>query len=170
MTTPERGTEILYLTRQDVIQAGLLKEDILSLVRTALTEHGTRRTEMPAQIAIHPLQDTLMQPCRRGCRRRRPARSRGRNASSVAVPLLVGRLSILRCLSEACWAELDRIARIVVVVLPVPEEELVTADADATVNEGTVFRNAIRGALEGFSISAGLEFGKDGAVGRGTSG
>lgn len=60
MPTPQRGKEILYLTQQDVVQAGLVERDILDLVRTALTEHGTRRVEMPAKIALHPLTDTLM--------------------------------------------------------------------------------------------------------------
>lgn len=57
---PERGKEILYLTQQDVIEAGLTPADVRELVRTALTEHGTGRVEMPAKIGIHPLPDTLM--------------------------------------------------------------------------------------------------------------
>lgn len=60
MRQPERGKEILYLTQQEVIDAGLTKSDILELVRAALTEHGHKRCEMPAKIGIHPKKDTLM--------------------------------------------------------------------------------------------------------------
>ena len=57
---PQRGKEALYLTRQEVESAGLTTGDVLELVRTALTEHGRKRAEMPAKIGIHPLSDTLM--------------------------------------------------------------------------------------------------------------
>jgi ornithine cyclodeaminase/alanine dehydrogenase len=73
MKEPERGKEILYLTRQEVIDVGLTKKDILELVRAALTEHGNKRCEMPAKIGIHPLRDTLMHampawvPARQAC-------------------------------------------------------------------------------------------------------
>ena len=58
--TPERGKEVLYLTQAEVAAAGLTPVDVLELVRTALTEHGNKRAEMPAKIGIHPLPDTLM--------------------------------------------------------------------------------------------------------------
>ncbi len=73
MKQPQRGKEILYLTQQEVIDAGLTKKDILELVRVALTEHGNKRCEMPAKIGIHPLKDTLMHampawvPARQAC-------------------------------------------------------------------------------------------------------
>ncbi len=57
---PEPGKEILYLTQADVAAAGLTPEDMLELVRTALTQHGNKKVEMPAKIGIHPLPDTLM--------------------------------------------------------------------------------------------------------------
>jgi len=60
MKQPERGKELLYLTQRDVVDAGLSGPEILELVRTALTEHGRKRCEMPAKIGIHPLKDTLM--------------------------------------------------------------------------------------------------------------
>ena len=60
MAQPEVGREILYLTQQDVIDAGLGPVDVLACVRTALTEHGLKKLEMPAKIGIHPLPDTLM--------------------------------------------------------------------------------------------------------------
>ena len=60
MATPERGREVLYLTQQDVLDVGLTTEELIELVRTALTEHGLKKVEMPAKIGIHPLKDTLM--------------------------------------------------------------------------------------------------------------
>jgi ornithine cyclodeaminase/alanine dehydrogenase len=57
---PERGKEILYLTQEEVVATGLTPEQVRELVRTALTEHGSKRVEMPAKIGIHPLPDTLM--------------------------------------------------------------------------------------------------------------
>ncbi|MFW6158412.1 MAG: ornithine cyclodeaminase family protein [Planctomycetota bacterium] len=60
MATPERGKEVLYLTQQDVRDVGLTTDELIELVRTALTEHGRKQVEMPAKIGIHPLQDTLM--------------------------------------------------------------------------------------------------------------
>lgn len=60
MRFPERGKEILYLTQQEVVDAGLTAREVIELVRTALTEHGMKRYEMPAKIGIHPLKDTLM--------------------------------------------------------------------------------------------------------------
>ena len=57
---PEPGKEILYLTQADVAAAGLTPVDMLELVRTALTQHGNKKVEMPAKIGIHPLPDTLM--------------------------------------------------------------------------------------------------------------
>ena len=60
MKIPERGKEILYLTQNEVIEAGLQPLDVLERVRIALTEHGTKRCEMPAKIGIHPQENTLM--------------------------------------------------------------------------------------------------------------
>jgi ornithine cyclodeaminase/alanine dehydrogenase-like protein (mu-crystallin family) len=60
MKSPKRGEGILYLTQKEVIDVGLTPKDMLDLVRTALTEHGSKRCEMPAKIGIHPLKDTLM--------------------------------------------------------------------------------------------------------------
>ena len=50
MAEPEVGKEILYLTQQDVVDAGLGPDDVLACVRTALTDaddmirHKTVRT------------------------------------------------------------------------------------------------------------------------------
>ena len=57
---PTLGGELLYLTRDDVLAVGLTDEDVIELVRVALTEHGHGRCEMPAKIGLHPLEDTLM--------------------------------------------------------------------------------------------------------------
>ena len=73
MTEPQRGREILYLTQQDVVDAGITRGELIELVRAALTEHGHKRCEMPAKIGIHPLRDTLMHampawvPARNAC-------------------------------------------------------------------------------------------------------
>ncbi len=60
-TCPEinRGKEILYLTRGDIENMGYTQEEIITLVRTALTEHGKKKVEMPAKIAIHPISNTF---------------------------------------------------------------------------------------------------------------
>lgn len=57
---PERGKSVLYLTQDEVVATGLTDDDVLGLVETALVEHGSKRTEMPAKIGLHPLQDTIM--------------------------------------------------------------------------------------------------------------
>lgn len=60
-TCPEivRGKEVLYLTRGDIENIGYTRNDIIKLVRMALTEHGKKRCEMPALIGIHPITNAL---------------------------------------------------------------------------------------------------------------
>lgn len=60
MRAPTRGKEILYLSREDVERCELGDAQILELVRIALREHGSKRTEMPAKIGLHPVQDSIM--------------------------------------------------------------------------------------------------------------
>lgn len=48
------GSELLYLSRQDVEQLGITRDDVLELTRQALVEHGHQRYEMPAKIGVHP--------------------------------------------------------------------------------------------------------------------
>lgn len=60
MATAGLGSEILYLTQEDVVDVGLTRGDVINLVRKALSEHGNKSCEMPAKIGIHPLEDTLM--------------------------------------------------------------------------------------------------------------
>ena len=60
-TVPEgRGKELLYLTQDDVVAAGLTPAEVIDRVRIALAEHGRERVEMPAKIGIHPRRDSLM--------------------------------------------------------------------------------------------------------------
>ncbi|PCJ63417.1 MAG: ornithine cyclodeaminase [Planctomycetota bacterium] len=54
------GKEILYLTQDKVIEAGINDDDILQLVKAALTEHGSKKYEMPSKIGLHPRENTLM--------------------------------------------------------------------------------------------------------------
>ena len=57
----KRGREVHYITRSEIEnELGYTTADILELVRTALTEHGKKRYEMPAKIGLHPIRDTLM--------------------------------------------------------------------------------------------------------------
>lgn len=60
MRAPTRGKEILYLCRGDVERCELHDTEMLELVRVALQEHGSKRTEMPAKIGLHPVQDSIM--------------------------------------------------------------------------------------------------------------
>ncbi|UTW11632.1 ornithine cyclodeaminase family protein [Marinobacterium rhizophilum] len=53
------GRQMLYLTKQEVINIGLTPEDILGLTREALIEHGHKRFEMPAKIGVHPYDDVF---------------------------------------------------------------------------------------------------------------
>ncbi len=48
------GKEVWYLTRDEVVSAGLTEADILSLTMDALVAHGKKEYEMPAKIGVHP--------------------------------------------------------------------------------------------------------------------
>lgn len=48
------GREILYLTRDECVQAGPSRDEILQIVRETLIAHGKKEYEMPAKIGIHP--------------------------------------------------------------------------------------------------------------------
>ncbi|AZS70706.1 ornithine cyclodeaminase [Streptomyces lydicus] len=48
------GSDLLYLSRQDVEDIGITRDEILDLTREALVEHGHQRYEMPAKIGVHP--------------------------------------------------------------------------------------------------------------------
>lgn len=53
------GSEIIYLTKQEVIETDLTIENILGLTRNALLAHGTKNYEMPAKIGVHPYQEVF---------------------------------------------------------------------------------------------------------------
>lgn len=53
------GKEILYLTRDEVIETGLAEKDILDLTRSALVAHGRKEYEMPAKVGVHPYGDVF---------------------------------------------------------------------------------------------------------------
>ena len=56
MPKPTVGSDLLYLTRADVIAAGLTDADVIGLTRVGLEEHAHSRAEMPAKIGLHPCQ------------------------------------------------------------------------------------------------------------------
>src|SRR5437016_10094428 len=51
---------MLYLSRADVIKAGLAMEDIISAVEAVFVEKGNGRVEMPPKPGIHPLPDAFI--------------------------------------------------------------------------------------------------------------
>ena len=58
-TKLDLGKEILWLTKDDCIQAGPNTEETLELVKQALVAHGKDEYEMPAKIGIHPFDDVF---------------------------------------------------------------------------------------------------------------
>lgn len=53
------GKEILWLTRDECVEACPNVEETLELVRGALISHGKKEYEMPAKIGIHPWDDVF---------------------------------------------------------------------------------------------------------------
>jgi len=53
------GKEIWYMTREQVMAAGLSDPDILALTRAALVAHGRGEYEMPAKIGVHPFPEVF---------------------------------------------------------------------------------------------------------------
>jgi ornithine cyclodeaminase/alanine dehydrogenase len=53
------GKELLYLTKNDCVAAGLNLETILDLTRDALIAHGKKEYEMPAKIGVHPYREVF---------------------------------------------------------------------------------------------------------------
>ena len=53
------GKELLYLTRDEVIETGLTEGDILGLTRDALVFHGKKEYEMPAKVGVHPFKEVF---------------------------------------------------------------------------------------------------------------
>ncbi|GAF47538.1 ornithine cyclodeaminase family protein [Rhodococcus wratislaviensis] len=54
-----RGQNFLYLTKQEVIDLGITREEVVDITRSALVEHGNGRYEMPAKIGVHPFPDVF---------------------------------------------------------------------------------------------------------------
>ncbi|TSB21330.1 ornithine cyclodeaminase family protein [Streptomyces benahoarensis] len=50
----ELGKDVLYLTKQDVLDLAITRSEILDITRETLVEHGNHRYEMPAKIGVHP--------------------------------------------------------------------------------------------------------------------
>lgn len=48
------GSDVLYLSKRDILSLGITRAEILNHTRDALIEHGHRRYEMPAKIGVHP--------------------------------------------------------------------------------------------------------------------
>lgn len=53
------GKEVLWLTRDECIQAGPDLDETLALTKQALIAHGKKEYEMPAKIGIHPWPDVF---------------------------------------------------------------------------------------------------------------
>lgn len=53
------GTEILYLTKEQCIEAGPDINETLDIVERTLIAHGNKEYEMPAKIGIHPYADVF---------------------------------------------------------------------------------------------------------------
>ncbi len=58
-TKLDLGHEILWLTKDECIQAGPNVEETLELVKGAMIAHGKSEYEMPAKIGIHPYEDVF---------------------------------------------------------------------------------------------------------------
>lgn len=53
------GSEILYLTKDQCIEAGPDVEQTLEIIGRTLDAHGRKEYEMPAKIGIHPYDDVF---------------------------------------------------------------------------------------------------------------
>ncbi|MFE5708955.1 ornithine cyclodeaminase family protein [Rhodococcus koreensis] len=58
-TALELGTDVLYLSKQDVLDLAISRTEILDHTRDALIEHGHHRYEMPAKIGVHPYSEVF---------------------------------------------------------------------------------------------------------------
>jgi len=53
------GQELIYLTKDEVIKAGLSERDVINLTRDALLAHGKKEFEMPAKVGVHPYEEVF---------------------------------------------------------------------------------------------------------------
>ena len=55
----ELGKEVIWLTRDQCIECGPDKDEVLKLVRETMIAHGRGEYEMPAKIGVHPYEDVF---------------------------------------------------------------------------------------------------------------
>lgn len=60
MISTKLGHEILYLTKEDVIQTGLSDQDIIDQMKFTLEAHGNLEYQMPPKMALYPVVDSFM--------------------------------------------------------------------------------------------------------------
>ncbi len=58
-TRLDLGRELLWLTKDECIEAGPDIEETLEIVKSAMISHGKKEYEMPAKIGIHPYGDVF---------------------------------------------------------------------------------------------------------------
>ncbi len=115
----KRGKEALYLTRQEVESVGLTTREVLGLVRTALTEHGRKRVDMPAKVGIRPFPNTRMHampawvPAARACGIKWVAcfpENRQRNLPQTSALMILNDLETgwPVCIMDATWVTAKR--------------------------------------------------------------
>ena len=55
----ELGKEVLWLTKEQCIECGPDKDEVLKLVNETMIAHGRDEYEMPAKIGLHPYEDVF---------------------------------------------------------------------------------------------------------------
>lgn len=60
MDYPQLGKKLLYLSRSDVVSAGLTMSDIVAALESMFREKGEARVEMPPKIGIHTMPDAFI--------------------------------------------------------------------------------------------------------------
>jgi ornithine cyclodeaminase/alanine dehydrogenase len=53
------GKEVLWLTKEECIECGPNKDEVLELVNETMIAHGRDEYEMPAKIGVHPYEDVF---------------------------------------------------------------------------------------------------------------
>lgn len=53
------GNEVIYLTKEQCLNSGVTREDVLGLTKEVLIAHGKKEYEMPAKIGIHPFPEVF---------------------------------------------------------------------------------------------------------------
>lgn len=55
----ELGKEVLWLTREECIEAGPSIDETLEIVEKTMIAHGKKACEMPAKVGVHPYEDVF---------------------------------------------------------------------------------------------------------------